>query len=397
MSQADNASSIIRMIPAPPNWQTVRSAKSIPGMSDAEKLEFQKTLRLLKGKHLDESKLYAEQDSEQLKKVADAVCAQCPFLLQRYEGAWPIEALLRSRLQTSVSSARRPGSLRSPKAPKASRMKPNNGASTSIHASNGTLEGEMKDELDSSPELEEHLPPQRAVTNSQPTAPSSSTQSDVQAQERAGDAQHSSSREDTPPPATPAAEPAESAPRLENIRALVRSPRHAHFAQRPVLKQSVTKPRQEHADARALPTVASYPTTAALRTRLMNSSVVLAPRSDVGAVPAAPRPPSSVPSDASGVPAAPRQPSPVSSDATAVQYGQDGDAGERVVRDFLHSLVQPLDGLLPMFLQAGIRDEACLKALAGLSQEQKLQLLRADLELNILQSRIILDGLSRIS
>lgn len=70
--------------------------------------------------------------------------------------------------------------------------------------------------------------------------------------------------------------------------------------------------------------------------------------------------------------------------------------GEDVVRDFLHSLVQPQDELLLLFVEAGIQDEASLRGFAALPEAEQLKLLRSDLHLNILQSRIILHGLAQL-
>jgi len=75
---------------------------------------------------------------------------------------------------------------------------------------------------------------------------------------------------------------------------------------------------------------------------------------------------------------------------------RENETGEGAVRDFLRSLVQPLDDLRPVFLQAGIQDMASLRGFAALPEEEQLKLLRSDLHLNILQSRIILYGLSQL-
>lgn len=63
------------------------------------------------------------------------------------------------------------------------------------------------------------------------------------------------------------------------------------------------------------------------------------------------------------------------------------------IEDFLQSLVCPLDDLLPAFLDAGVDDGAALRSLAALPLEQQLEFLRTDLQMNLLQSRIVLAGL----
>ncbi|GJE90347.1 hypothetical protein PsYK624_064780 [Phanerochaete sordida] len=247
------------------------------------------------------------------------------------------------------------------------------------HAYSAQEEG-MQDESESPSELELRWNPQPLAGPSQPKPPSGRFPLEKQTQKRACDAQDIPSRDVPTSPAAPASESAGSAPRPKIIQAPIRSPKASCAAERSMPGQNIQRPRQDSPEERALSAVTRPEVMAAPQPRMEGRAVPPLHPDAGGVVPAAPRPQSSV-----------------SSDAPVMQREQAGDAGERAVRDFLHSLLQPLDGLLPVFLQAGIRDEACLKGLAGLSQEQKLQLLRVDLGLNILQSRMILDSLSRIS
>lgn len=67
------------------------------------------------------------------------------------------------------------------------------------------------------------------------------------------------------------------------------------------------------------------------------------------------------------------------------------------VKAFLHSLVQPQDHLLDVFVGAGIQNEEALRGFAALPEEEQLKLLRTDLRLNVLQSRIIRHGLVELA
>ena len=69
---------------------------------------------------------------------------------------------------------------------------------------------------------------------------------------------------------------------------------------------------------------------------------------------------------------------------------------ENAVKVFLQSLVQPLDHLLPSFLNAGVTDKVALRSLADLPLEVQLDFLRTDLQINLFQSRIILAGLTNL-
>lgn len=70
-------------------------------------------------------------------------------------------------------------------------------------------------------------------------------------------------------------------------------------------------------------------------------------------------------------------------------------SGQDVVKRFLSSLVQPMDHLLSKFVKAGIEDEVSLRGLAALPEEARLKLLRTDLKLSQLQSRIVDHGLAQ--
>lgn len=89
-------------------------------------------------------------------------------------------------------------------------------------------------------------------------------------------------------------------------------------------------------------------------------------------------------------------PAPVNAPAPVGAPGIPPFTGEDVVKDFLHSLVQPMDHLLPKFIEAGVEDEVSLRSLAALPEEARLKLLRTDLQLNLLQSRIIDHGLAHL-
>lgn len=87
---------------------------------------------------------------------------------------------------------------------------------------------------------------------------------------------------------------------------------------------------------------------------------------------------------------------PVDARGPVAAGGTPPVSGHDAVRKFLSSLVQPMDHLLLKFVEAGIEDEVSLRGFAALPEEARLKLLRTDLELNYLQSRVVDYGLAQL-
>ncbi|EKM50204.1 uncharacterized protein PHACADRAFT_33019 [Phanerochaete carnosa HHB-10118-sp] len=453
MDQANNLPIVTSMIPQPASWKYVRSFKAISGMSDDEKFQLQvrhtqrpvdngasiavkaishqKSLRYLKGKYLDERKLYQEQDDDALKKVTGEACAEFPFLLQRYESAWPIEALLRSRLATSASNSRRMSGQSSHRAAGKARAKKSVARSPARFE---TQDEEMRDELESSssPEPEESLHSQYRSRSSRNIAPLIGSEPQklslgsptglLYSQSRPvqifGQQNANSDSSFVALPSVPSSS-AKHAPSMSQPSCPL--PSTSSVQDRDVAVSVNTAPGTSAAGSPQNPSGSPTPVSVEARKRPLSSvrgidnilAWTSASNSGQGtrhahcppemtgseAVPSVADPPASGASDTTAVD---NSASAMNNDTATVNRGttivdRGGEEGEAVVRDFLCSLVQPLDNLLPMFLQAGIQDRASLRGFAALPREEQLNLLRFDLHLNVLQSRIILHGLSQLA